>query len=575
MDKNDFDLMMKKSLSEEQISACKCMNNMLLTACPGSGKTRTLTYKLAYLANYYCDSRRLHIAITYTNRASDEIMSRLDDMDLKSNNIWAGTIHKFCMEFIIRPYSMYSTRLKKGYRIIDEYVEKEYKSRIKKELNTKYNNITDSLIDSRYKALLLEKKEIDFDDILVESLKLLKEHTYIAENIASIISSLQVDEYQDTNETQYAILAEIYKKNKAILVSFIGDVNQAIYGNLGGVAKTKEELKCLFGKSFIEKHLTGCYRSVQRIVDYYSNYAVRPSKIESKRKDSAKDTTIFFERCVSKDELTDYLSKIIKDRLLKGDKQDDICVISPSWFLIFPLADGLRKKLPDVAFDAPDISPFKYDSMNPFYLLAKLTFMRIKGYEKKRKRYANDIIKILENDYGISISKEFDAYSLLKIVNAVKKPENGDGLEIYKTVVMNVMSSLKINLIDEEKLNSCYECFLEKTSSRVSDYSISTVYCDMTRYFEEKHGVVINTIHGVKGQEYKTVIAYGLLNGYLPHWTSIRSGDRKKDAFHLLYVLCSRAKDNLYLISESGRCKIGGEKYTPTDEIKNVKWKYT
>lgn len=575
---SNLDLKKLDSLSPEQKDACVCMENMLLTACPGSGKTRTVSYKLAFLVNQFQDSRRLHIAITYTNRAADEIMARLDVLDVTADNIWAGTIHQFCMEYIIRPYSMYSDRLRRGYHIIDEYVQREYKHEIKNSLGI---NCKDWEIDKHpqilvaYKQLLLQRKEIDFDDILAESLKILEQRSYVAENIASIIASIQVDEYQDTNENQYAILAEICKKNNDIIISFIGDVNQAIYGGLGGVAKTKEEIITLFEQNFTEKHLTGCYRSIQHIVDYYSNYAVNKIEIESMRADSEKDAIVSFEDSVSKEELADYVAELVKERLAQGEKEEEICIIAPRWELIFSMANRLRMKLPEVMFNAPDITPFKYDPMNPFYLLAKLTFMKTQGHEKARKRYANDVIGIFKSDYGINIKKDFDCYSLLKIINSVIKPADADGIEVYKNVIRRVMFSLKVDLSYEEALENCYNQFLEKTNERVRKNSLSTACCDLTKCFEEKHGVVISTIHGVKGEEYNTVIAFGLLNGYIPHWNDIYCGDRKGTAYKLLYVLGSRAKENLYLISEIGRTTQNGTLYTATDEVVNVEWEYT
>lgn len=566
------------SLSLEQKNACEYMENMLLTACPGSGKTRTLSYKLAFLVNKFQDSRRLHIAITYTNRAADEIMSRLDALDMTADNVWAGTIHQFCMEFIIRPYSMYSDRLRRGYHIIDEYVQREYKREIKNELGIRCQDWEiekNSQITDAYKRYLIEKKKIDFDDILAESLKIIKQYSFVAENIASIIASIQVDEYQDTNENQYLILAEICKKNREIIISFIGDVNQAIYGGLGGVAKTKEEICCLFEQDFTEKHLTGCYRSIQQIINYYSYYAVDKIDITSMREDSARKAIISFENKIDKDDLADYIAKIVNKRLLNGEKEEEICIIAPRWDLIFPMASKLRRELPGVMFNAPDITPFKYDPMNPFYLLAKLTFMKPKGHEKARKRYANDVIGILRNDYGINLRSGFDCFSLLTIINSIIKPSDSDGIDIYKKVVGKLMYSLNVTLSDEEELNSCYMRFLEKTEERVRMHSLSTVCSDLMKSFEEKHGVVVTTIHGVKGEEYNTVIAFGLLNGYLPHWNDIYEGNRTNNAFKLLYVLGSRAKENLYLISETGRFTQKGFLYTPTDEVVGVEWEYT
>lgn len=100
-------------LNPQQKQVCIDENNILLKACPGSGKTRTLTYKLAYLVQKYANSHKLIIAITYTNRAADEIKERLEKLDIPGNKIWVGTIHQFCLEFIIRPYTMYHKRLKK------------------------------------------------------------------------------------------------------------------------------------------------------------------------------------------------------------------------------------------------------------------------------------------------------------------------------------------------------------------------------------------------------------------------------------------------------------------------------
>ena len=94
----------------------------------------------------------------------------------------------------------------------------------------------------------------------------------------------------------------------------------------------------------------------------------------------------------------------------------------------------------------------------------------------------------------------------------------------------------------------------------------------------EKHGIVINTIHGIKGEEYTTVIALGLLNGRLPNWDYITKPEkwhlRKEETQKLLYVLASRAKKNLYLFSERGYFTQNKNEYTPTDELASVVFDY-
>ena len=138
------------------------------------------------------------------------------------------------------------------------------------------------------------------------------------------------------------------------------------------------------------------------------------------------------------------------------------------------------------------------------------------------------------------------------------------------------MSSLGIHIENENTLNNCYKHFLEKTEERIKNKDISKTCGDFLKSFEEKNGVVINTIHGVKGEEYQTVIAFGLLDGYVPHWDTIinDSAHRTEKTNRLLYVLGSRSKKNLYLISETGRTTHKGNPYMITKEIANVKWLY-
>lgn len=198
-----------EALSPEQQIACSTQNNILLTACPGSGKTRTLTHRLAYQVLRDPASKKIKIAITYTNRAAEEISNRLEGMNIDQSSIWAGTIHQFCMHFIIRPYAMYSKRLCNGYRIIDDYSKKAYGREIAERLGMHLNYYDDPFqyenVRTEYKRVLKEKKEIDFDAILLISEELLASCAFIGSNIASVISSILVDEFQDTMNfnTQY------------------------------------------------------------------------------------------------------------------------------------------------------------------------------------------------------------------------------------------------------------------------------------------------------------------------------------------------------------------------------------
>jgi superfamily I DNA/RNA helicase len=108
-------------LNDEQKIAVKQDGNVLLTACPGSGKTRVLIYKLSHeLLHYEEKSKKRIIALTFTVRASEEIFRRLNAMGIKSDRIWSGTLHSFCLEWILKPYSSYLPELNNGYSIADK-----------------------------------------------------------------------------------------------------------------------------------------------------------------------------------------------------------------------------------------------------------------------------------------------------------------------------------------------------------------------------------------------------------------------------------------------------------------------
>lgn len=154
---SDYQSDILDGLSQEQQIACTAQNNILLTACPGSGKTRTLTHRLAYQVLQDVDSRKLKVAITYTNRAAEEITKRLDEMNVDLSSIWAGTIHQFCMRFIIRPYAMYSKRLCKGYRIIDDYSKKAYGRKIAASMGICLNYYDDPF---QYENVRIEYKHV-------------------------------------------------------------------------------------------------------------------------------------------------------------------------------------------------------------------------------------------------------------------------------------------------------------------------------------------------------------------------------------------------------------------------------
>ena len=95
-----------RNLTSEQMDAVKFNGNLLLTACPGSGKTKTLVSKLCFILEnkeLFCIGKKKIIALTYTNIAADTILERIMSFGISSESLWIGTIHSFCLNWIIKP----------------------------------------------------------------------------------------------------------------------------------------------------------------------------------------------------------------------------------------------------------------------------------------------------------------------------------------------------------------------------------------------------------------------------------------------------------------------------------------
>ena len=257
-----------KDLNPEQAAAVIEPSSIFLIACPGSGKTRTLTYKIAYELSRRTD-KRIVVAITYTHRAADEIQERIEDLGVDTSGLWIGTIHAFCLEWILKPYGIYSSDLAQGYRVIDTHD----RERLLERLCAPYKGVThwdcDYYVtetgyqlgcpDSRkhptiqqvlnaYFDELSENRQIDFELILWHAYTLVRDRAHIAVLLSRVFSHILVDEYQDTKEIQYSLVTSILRAGcghtKTLIV---GDPNQAIYGTLGGYAMPVEEFRTRAG----------------------------------------------------------------------------------------------------------------------------------------------------------------------------------------------------------------------------------------------------------------------------------------------------------------------------------------
>ena len=566
--------------------------SVFLIACPGSGKTRTLTYKIAYELSKLASHREFVLAITYTNRAANEIHDRIEDMGVESNQLWISTIHSFCLEWIVKPYSIYEPDLANGYSIIDlhdrevllEGLCSPYKAYKVSFYDCDYyftptgyrlccsevgkHAIINSVLVEYFKYLR-KNKLIDFEMILGYSHKILNSNPFIAKNLSGIFRYILIDEYQDTKDLQYNIVSSILKAgNGKTSVFIVGDPNQAIYDSLGGYPIPIAKFREITGLKIDELELSQNYRSSARIIKYFGNFNLNKTRIEPASEDQAYQSIINYNSEVDRENLVNEIIRIVKYNVeVLGFSPREVCIIAPWWVHLASTCRKLSVGMPGYSFDGPGMVPFSRDTDNFWYKVARIALTEPSpGMYVRRLRWAKEILHDLD-DAGVYM-KSLSIKDFLRSSNSIEIAED-DGLTFLGLFFEKLFEVLAIDFKSFESLAQQHDAFFASSGRKVAQLKKEGVEAigDISYFrklFESRTGITVSTIHGVKGAEFDVVIAYGLLDGMVPHFSDA-NGDAS--AQKMLYVIGSRARKNLYLISETGRKRYGNVYYQPTRQL--------
>lgn len=582
-----------KELNAEQSAAVLTEGSVFLVACPGSGKTRTLTYKIAYELSRLESGRQFVIAITYTHRAADEIQQRIEDLGVDTSRLWIGTIHAFCLEWIIKPYGIYEPALAHGYRIIDQH-EREtvleglcapYAAQRITFYDCDYYFAHDGyhlgcpnqakhaslhVILGEYFQRLSATRQIDFELLLWHAWQLVQRLPEIAKILSQMFKVVLVDEYQDTKQIQYSIIAAILRSGDGQTRLFmVGDPNQAIYGSLGGYPIAVADLRVLAGVAIEERELSGNYRSSARIIDYFGNFNVFNTNITPSGDDQDYPSLISFNTQVTRHDLIAEIARVVRRSIEEFDVQpSEVCVLAPQWVHLAAMTRGLAATMPEYQFDGPGMVPFARDIENFWYKVSRLALTEPSpDMYVRRLRWAGEVLRGL-NDAGIDTAK-MSAKSLLREANSIVIEEDG-GLEYLRAFFGELFRRLGIQFHDIAPLEEHHSAFFESSQRRIArlvgDGIDGIGQVDFFRQvFQNRSGITVSTIHGVKGAEFDVVIAFALLEGMLPHFNDANG---QESARKMLYVVGSRARKNLHLFSETGRTRGGGYGvYLPTQAL--------
>jgi len=283
-------------LNERQLQAVTAgLGQVLVLAGPGSGKTRVLTERIAYLVRDLGVEPYRILAVTFTNKAAREMSSRVEnilDDPSATRDIWLGTFHSVCCRLLRREAAYLP--FNSNFVIFDADDQESLVKRILKELNISdktyrpaaihaaisaaknnmvqpQNHPTRSYRDEvvvrvyeRYQALLTDSNAVDFDDLLLYAVRLMEEHPFVREKYSQRFEHVLVDEFQDTNAVQYELLKHVASYHQNIFV--VGDEDQSIYRWRGAdyrnVLRFEQDYPACT-KILLEQN----YRSTQTVLD--------------------------------------------------------------------------------------------------------------------------------------------------------------------------------------------------------------------------------------------------------------------------------------------------------------------
>ncbi len=597
-----------KDLNEAQKAAVQQIDGpLLILAGAGSGKTKTITSRLAYLLEEVGVPPSQTLTLTFTNKAAKEMRERaLKMITTTSYPPLLCTFHKFGLLFL--KFHIHRLNRENNFVVIDNDDRKRIIKKINSDIPTaligsevsRYKNslITPSeayaqaelknykqiaKIYEEYELYLLENNLVDFDDLLCLTYKILEQDDNLARETSDKYRYIMIDEYQDTNEIQLKLLQKLCTLHNNICV--VGDDDQSIYGWRGAHIRNILEFDKDFYNATVIK-LEKNYRSTQKILNVANaliehNRSRLGKRLESTRHEGSDVITI---KSDHENEESKKIAAYITELLNAGERASDIAVLYRINALSRSLEEGLnragisyrlvgglrfydRAEIKDmisylrVITNHHDNFSMKRIINKPKRGIGKATIEKIELESIARETSIFDLINTLSLAELEQIVRKKNAATLkafIADIQAVSTIEHSstydfiDALEetfAIKEIYANTPDAAeKIANIDE-----FYGMFREFIITN-PDASLDEFLNDITLQSEqdevEGESIYIMSIHASKGLEFKHTFIIGLEEGFLP---LLGDGSDIEEERRLGYVSFTRAKDTLTLSHVSSR----------------------
>ena len=617
-----------ETLNKEQKQAVTHINGpMLVLAGAGSGKTKVLTTRIAYLIENGVSPANI-LAITFTNKAAREMKERVGKLiGPDSRYIQISTFHSLGLKILKENYDVLG--YDKNFVILDSDDTLTVVKKLMKDLNlnpkfynareirNKISSAKNDLITpekfhkheydekivtlyEKYCEKLKQGNSVDFDDLLILPIKLFKLSDTILNYYQEKYKYVLIDEYQDTNEAQYIFSKMLTKKHRNIFV--VGDNDQAIYAFRG--ANYKNILN-------FEKDYPDCktilleenYRSTKTILNA-ANSVIKHNKLRKDKNlwsNNEVGDKIKYIKTDGEKEEGDYVANKIKELASKGVSYDDIAILYRTNAQSRSIEEAMLK------------SNIPYRVVGSFYFYNRkeikdlLCYLRLINNPKddvSLMRIINTPRRGIGNVTIANIAKraEDNNISMFEAINSgrelafkqliIKLQEICKNLTLTETVekVLEI-SGLRQELKDEKTLeNEIRLENLEEFKSITLNYeeefgiislddflSEISLVSDVAEHNDSKDKVSLMTVHAVKGLEFNYVFIIGMEEEIFPHYNALRSGSNEEieEERRLCYVAITRAKKDLWIINTRKRMIYGQTQFNlPSRFIDEIDDKY-
>ena len=609
-------------LNDEQIKPVLATEGaVLVLAGAGSGKTRVLTTRIAYLMHEKNVPARAILAITFTNKAANEMKERVGALG-DISGMWVCTIHSMCVRILRRdgekigiPKSFTIYDADDSLRVVKKCLkainldEKQFAPRPiagaishakesleqPKELAANAEKTGDfrqkivARVYAEYQKELHEAGALDFDDLLCETVRLFRESPETLEYYQNRWRYIMVDEYQDTNHVQYMLVALLAQKYKNICV--VGDDDQSIYKFRGATIENILSFERQFPGAKVVR-LEQNYRSTQNILSAANK--VIEHNLERKGKTlwtaNGDGSKITVRRCVDEDSEASFVADKVLDGVSVGKKYSDFAVL----YRMHAQSNSIEH-----AFTRAGI-PYKIIGGLRFYerkeikdLLAYMSVITNPADNLRLVRIINEPKRGI-GDTTVAAAERLSDATGLSLFEIFEHADEYADLSRRSAVLMHFTETIKSLAEEAESFDaeSFFDSLCEKTGyldmlraqgaegeGRIEN--IGELKTNLMKYeeaaeqpelagfleevalytdldrMEETDSVLMMTLHSAKGLEFPSVFIVGMEEGVFPGMQAIYDMNEMEEERRLAYVGMTRAKRNLYLTAAASRMIFG------------------